>query len=60
MRDAASVSLEALIAHFWTQGEITVTDHDTLHLGGGSPCGYAVWPITPARWQLVEWVVNQA
>lgn len=60
VRDAASVSLEALIAHFWTQGEITVTDHDTLHLGGGSPCGYAVWPITPARWQLVEWVVNQA
>jgi len=56
----ARLSLEALLAHFWGQGGITVTDHETLHLGGRGPFGYAPWPITPARWQLVEWVVNQA
>lgn len=60
LQSAAPLSLEALLAHFWGQGEITVTDHETLHLGGHGPYGYAVWPITPARWHLVEWVVNQA
>ncbi|MCK6393898.1 hypothetical protein [Zoogloea sp.] len=60
LQSAAALDLEALLAHFWGRGEITVTDHETLHLGGRGPCGYAVWPITPAHWHLVEWVVNQA
>jgi len=54
------LSLETLLMHFWTRGEIAVTDHETLHLGGRGPYSYALWPITPARWQVVEWVVNQA
>jgi hypothetical protein len=43
LRSTTSPSLEALLAHFWTRGEITVTDHETLHLGGrgpsAMPCG---------------------
>lgn len=49
-------SLEATLAHFWTGGEIALSDHETFHLGGNAPCRYAVWPITPQRWHLVEWV----
>ena len=60
VHSAGHLSLEALLANFWTRGEVTVTDHETLHLGERGPFGYAVWPITPARWQVVEWVVNQA
>ena len=50
--------LEATLAHFWTGGEIALTDHETLHLGGKQSCRYAVWPITPKRWHLVEWAVH--
>ncbi|HQX08218.1 MAG TPA: hypothetical protein PKZ19_15620, partial [Zoogloea sp.] len=60
VHSAGHLSLEALLANFWTRGEVTVTDHETLHLGGRGPFSYALWPITPARWQVVEWVVNQA
>lgn len=57
---ASLVNLETLLAHFWTRGEIAVTEHETLHLGRRGPFSYALWPITPARWHVVEWVVNQA
>ena len=60
LRSATAPSLETLLAHFWTRGEIAVTDHETLHLGGRGPFSYALWPITPARWQVVEWVESQA
>lgn len=60
LQGASTLAPEALLAHFWTQGEVTVTDHATLHLGERGPFGYALWPITPARWQVVEWAVNQA
>ena len=60
VHSAGHLSLEALLANFWTRGEVTVTDHETLHLGGRGPFSYALWPITPAGWQVVEWVVNQA
>ncbi|MGC9456856.1 MAG: hypothetical protein ACP5DC_04960 [Halothiobacillaceae bacterium] len=49
----------ALLARFWAGHRVTVTDHDTFGLGGPeAPHQYALWPLTPRDWQLVEWTVH--
>ena len=52
----APETLPATLARFWGGGQLEVADHRTFRLAGGGPCHYAVWPITPGRWHLVEWV----
>jgi len=52
--------LDDVLAKFWRDGTLTVTDHATFRLGGAGPQGYAIWPITPRRWHLVEWVARPA
>lgn len=50
--------LDATLARFWHGGTLTVSDHETFQLGGQGPFSYVPWPITPERWQLVEWTCN--
>lgn len=50
--------LDATLARFWRGGTLTVSDHATFQLGGQGPFSYVPWPITPKRWQLVEWTCN--
>ncbi len=55
---ADNTTLDEVLARFWKKGELTVTDHATFRLGGDRLRHYAVWPITPRRWHLVEWVAR--
>lgn len=48
-------SLAVTLARFWDRREIELVDHGSFHLGGDRPHAYALWPITPAHWHLVEW-----
>lgn len=52
--------LDATLARFWAGGELTVVDHGTFHLDGNRPHAYALWPIAPRRWHLVEWCAHTA
>ena len=55
---AGPESLAATLARFWTASQLEVVDHGTFRLTGdarGMPFHYALWPITPKRWHLVEW-----
>jgi len=56
--DAAA--LPDVLARFWDGGELPLVDHATFGLGGPGPRRYAVWPIAPGRWHLVEWVARPA
>ena len=51
-------SLEAVLAAFWPGGELPLVDHATFALGGDVPHHYALWPLRPGRWHLVEWVAH--
>lgn len=51
----APESLDGTLAHFWEDKEISVVDHETLHMGGSETLRYALWQITRKRWHLVEW-----
>ena len=62
-RDACTVSgaetLAATLARFWTDRQLEVIDHRTFRLDGTGPFGYAVWPLTPRCWHLVEWAQHR-
>lgn len=57
LRDDAA-TLESLLAHFWTGGELPLVDHGTHPLGAGRPADYVLWRLAPGRYHLVGWVTS--
>lgn len=54
----AATPLETVLAAFWPGGELPLVDHATFGLGGSMPHRYALWPLRPGRWHLVEWAAS--
>ena len=50
--------LEAVLAHFWRGGELPLVDHQTFALNGPGSAGYALWPLMPGRFHLIEWTTH--
>ncbi len=53
-------TLESLLGHFWRGGELALVDHGTFRLDGPGVASYALWPLCPGHFHLVEWVVHRA
>ena len=52
--------LETVLERFWPGGQLALVDHETFRLAGPSqPADYALWPLGPDRWHLIEWVVHR-
>lgn len=51
-------SLEAVLARFWRQGEVRLTDHGSFRLSGRGPFAYALWQMAPDYWHVVEWATH--
>lgn len=51
----APEELEATLARFWGGGEVSLVDHRTFRLAGLEPHAYAIWPLTPRDYHLIEW-----
>ena len=52
----SAVPLDQLIAHFWKGGEIEIGDHESEGIAPDQPREYAIWPIRPGQFHLIEWV----
>ncbi|MBI5329364.1 MAG: hypothetical protein HZB71_02020 [Betaproteobacteria bacterium] len=49
-------ALEAVLAHLWQGGELTIRDHECEGLCPHSAREYALWNLRPGHWHLVEWL----
>ncbi|MCB1887332.1 MAG: hypothetical protein KDH20_06985 [Rhodocyclaceae bacterium] len=56
----AEGSLEAILARFWSGGELPLVDHDTFQLDGSGSADYTLWHLRPGRFHLVEWVTHRS
>ncbi len=53
---AGALPLDAVLAHYWRGGELAIHDHGCDGLCPARPRAYALWPLRPGRWHLVEWL----
>lgn len=51
--------LEAVLERYWRGGELEIIDHETAGLWPALPRQYAIWPIAPGRWHLIEWLAQR-
>lgn len=52
------VPLEDLLTRFWRGGELEIVDHGTWGLCPQAPRRYAIWPLAPRQYHLVEWLAR--
>lgn len=51
-----AVHLDTVLQHFWVHGELSIHDHACSGLWQNLPRRYAIWPLTPHRFHVVEWL----
>ncbi len=56
LRAARAEPLEAALARYWQGGELEVVDHGLTGLCPDLSREYAIWPLLPGRFHLVEWL----
>lgn len=52
-------ALEALLARYWAGGELEIVDHECTGLCPDLPREYAIWPLRPGQYHLVEWLCRE-
>ncbi len=52
----AAVALEDVLGHFWHGGVLNINDHTCAGIAPRVPRKYAIWPLLPSQYHLVEWL----
>lgn len=50
--------LDALLARYWAGGELEIVDHECAGLCPELAREYAIWPLYPGQYHLVEWLAG--
>ncbi len=54
-----ALPLDELLPHWWQGGTLEIVDHGTHHICPDAPRRYAIWPLAPRTWHLIEWISCQ-
>ena len=55
---AQAEPLDTLLGRVWQGGELAIHDHEMSGLAPGLPRQYALWPLFPGRFHLIEWFAS--